>query len=83
MGNYLYGALTTGGAENKGALFRIKTDGSDYSIVHNFNGLDGERPYAGVFPYAGSLFGGEPAWAVSVWLWNDLKLNAWDKSLRR
>jgi len=57
VGNYLYGALTTGGVENKGALFRIKTDGSDYSIVHNFNGLDGERPYAGIFPYAGSLFG--------------------------
>ncbi len=57
VGKYVYGCLTTGGSANKGAIFRIKVDGSDYSIVHNFTGLDGERPYSGMLPYAGSLFG--------------------------
>jgi uncharacterized repeat protein (TIGR03803 family) len=61
VGKYLYGTTSFGGSVNKGALFRVKTDGSDYSIVHNFNGDDGERPYSGVLPYAGALYGATSA----------------------
>ena len=43
-GNYLYGAAGYGGADNKGGLFRIKTDGSAYQVLHDFNGTDGELP---------------------------------------
>lgn len=57
MGKYVYGCLTTGGSASKGAVFRIRVDGSDYRVVHNFTGIDGERPYSGMLAYAGSLFG--------------------------
>ena len=60
-GNHLYGTMLTGGSANKGAVYRVKTDGSDYSIVHNFNGDDGERPYSGILPYAGALYGATSA----------------------
>lgn len=43
-GNYLYGAGGYGGATNKGGIFRIKTDGSSYQVLHEFNGTDGELP---------------------------------------
>lgn len=42
--NYLYGAAGYGGASNKGGLFRIKTDGTSYQVLHEFTGTDGELP---------------------------------------
>lgn len=35
---YLYGACGYGGAGNTGGIFRIKTDGSSYAVLHEFNG---------------------------------------------
>jgi uncharacterized repeat protein (TIGR03803 family) len=46
-GNYLYGAASSGGAENKGGIFRIRTDGSDYEVLHTFAGAtDGSTTFA-------------------------------------
>lgn len=42
--NYLYGTTLNGGARNKGTVWRIATDGTDYSVIHEFNGSDGENP---------------------------------------
>lgn len=41
---YLYGTTITGGASKKGVVFRIATDGTDFSVLHNFGGSDGDSP---------------------------------------
>lgn len=44
-GNYLYATCGYGGAENKGGVIRIKTDGTGYQVLHEFNGTnDGSLP---------------------------------------
>ena len=41
----MYGACGYGGPTNKGGLFRIKTDGSSFQVLHDFDGVtDGELP---------------------------------------
>jgi uncharacterized repeat protein (TIGR03803 family)/autotransporter-associated beta strand protein len=43
-GGYLYGTTRSGG-DGGGVIFRIDTDGSDYTVLHNFSaGPDGEFP---------------------------------------
>jgi uncharacterized repeat protein (TIGR03803 family) len=54
---YLYGALTFGGSNSNGAIFRMKTNGSDYTILHHFNGMDGSTPASTLLPYAGAFYG--------------------------
>lgn len=44
---YLYGACGYGGADNKGGIFRIKTDGTAYQMLHELSGTtDGSAPAA-------------------------------------
>jgi uncharacterized repeat protein (TIGR03803 family) len=38
---YLYGLCAYGGAENKGGVFRIRTDGSGYQVLHQFTAATG------------------------------------------
>ncbi|HEX6223915.1 MAG TPA: choice-of-anchor tandem repeat GloVer-containing protein, partial [Chryseolinea sp.] len=54
---YLYGTVRLGGSNSKGAIFRMKMNGSDYTILHNFNGTDGAAPASTLLPYAGALYG--------------------------
>lgn len=37
-GGYLYGSCGYGGTENKGGVFRIKTDGTGYQLLRDFTG---------------------------------------------
>jgi hypothetical protein len=39
-----YGTANAGGAHEKGAVFRVRRDGSGYEVVHSFNGTDGRGP---------------------------------------
>jgi uncharacterized repeat protein (TIGR03803 family) len=45
---YLYGTSFAGGRDGCGSIFRIRTDGNGFSIVHSFSGGDGAAPYAGL-----------------------------------
>ncbi len=59
-GDYLYSMTMLGGAADTGTIFRIKTDGSDYSILHSFLGspTDGSTPVSnGLLMYHGYLYG--------------------------
>lgn len=46
----LYGTTTWGGVSNAGTVFRMATNGANYSIVHHFSGVrgDGSHPYSGL-----------------------------------
>jgi uncharacterized repeat protein (TIGR03803 family) len=57
-GDVLYGTTYTGGQTNKGTVFRLKTDGSGYQLLHSFGGVgDGSTPEAGVVLSGSTLFG--------------------------
>jgi len=44
-GSFLYGATPYGGKDGDGVVFKIKPDGSGYSILHSFSGSpDGGTP---------------------------------------
>jgi uncharacterized repeat protein (TIGR03803 family) len=61
----LYGDTMSGGSNGKGVVFKLVRPtgkkGWTEKILHSFNtnekGIDGEVPRAGLFPYAGSLYG--------------------------
>src|SRR5262249_11776769 len=41
---YLYGATVFGGSGSSGTVFRMRRDGTDYSVVHAFSNADGTHP---------------------------------------
>ncbi|MCC6352607.1 MAG: PEP-CTERM sorting domain-containing protein [Verrucomicrobiae bacterium] len=57
----LYGTVENGGSNvNRGAVFRINTDGTGYQIIHNFAGGngDGSDPlYSDLVAFGDSLYG--------------------------
>jgi uncharacterized repeat protein (TIGR03803 family) len=57
---YLYGVTTYGGNTNGyGTIFRLNTNGMNYSILHQFNGNgDGDQPWAGLFTTGNGVFYG-------------------------
>ncbi|MCI0541843.1 MAG: hypothetical protein L0Z50_42140 [Verrucomicrobiales bacterium] len=62
----LYGTTHFGGNTNQGTVFRLKRDGTDYSVLRSFAGTGGDaaNPYAGLIEgsdgvlYGTSHFGG-------------------------
>jgi uncharacterized repeat protein (TIGR03803 family) len=59
VGSTLYGLTDSGGSGNKGTIFRIATDGSDFSVLHSFNGgvNDGTNPVGGLTLLGSTLYG--------------------------
>lgn len=62
---YLYGVTSDGGSENNGTIFRLSTNGANYSVLYRFNGIgDGRKPRAALFAdgnggfYGTTLMGG-------------------------
>lgn len=41
---FLYGTARLGGRGNSGNIFRLRPDGSEFLVTHNFYGLDGATP---------------------------------------
>jgi uncharacterized repeat protein (TIGR03803 family) len=45
-GGYYYGVTELGGRYDQGVIFRLRADGSDFSIVHSFGARgDGKKPF--------------------------------------
>jgi uncharacterized repeat protein (TIGR03803 family) len=54
----LYGTTDAGGAANAGTVFRIKPDGTDYSVIHQFANSEGADPFSPlIFGSNGALYG--------------------------
>jgi uncharacterized repeat protein (TIGR03803 family) len=57
-GNVLYGMTVFGGGNNKGCIFKINTDGSGFTHLHEFSGMtDGEMPYGSLILSGNILYG--------------------------
>jgi len=58
-GDHLYGMTTSGGHHNDGVLFRIKTDGSSFELLHKFGEThhDGKNPYGSLLLVGDLLYG--------------------------
>jgi len=55
--NTLYGATEQGGSGGNGTLFKIGTDGSGFSLLHNFTNVDGGYPSVHMVLSGSNLFG--------------------------
>ncbi len=66
-GGVLYGTAGAGGAHGNGTVFKIKTDGTGFSVLHNFTATvgttntDGSQIYDGVILSGGVLYGNASA----------------------
>ncbi|HLI47146.1 MAG TPA: choice-of-anchor tandem repeat GloVer-containing protein [Chthonomonas sp.] len=60
-GSYLFGVAGGGGSNGSGVIFRIRLDGTDFSVIHNFAYADGSGPYGGLIQgQDGALYGTTP-----------------------
>ena len=56
-GGFLYGTTMGGGAHYSGTVFKLGTDGSGFTNLHEFNGDDGSRPVASLLLSSNTLYG--------------------------
>jgi uncharacterized repeat protein (TIGR03803 family) len=56
-GGVLFGTTCYGGTENFGTVFRVNTDGTDFTVLHRFNGFDGANPHGGLVVSGTTLYG--------------------------
>ena len=52
-----WGTTTYGGSKGMGVVFSANIDGTDYVVVHDFRGTDGENPSGGLIESEGRLWG--------------------------
>ena len=58
VGSTLYGTTTLGGSHGpNGTVFSINTNGTNYTILHNFAGTDGCHPIAALTSVGSTLYG--------------------------
>ncbi len=56
-GIYLYGMAEQGGTFNLGTIFKVKSDGSGFSKLLDFSGLNGSLPYGSLISVGSYLYG--------------------------
>jgi len=57
-GNTLFGTANSGGTLASGTIYKLHTDGTAFSNLHNFNAsTDGSSPYAGLILAGNTLYG--------------------------
>ena len=57
-GTYLYGVTSNGGTNYSGTIFKIKPDGTNYSVMYNFDlGINGRIPKGSLTLVGDFLFG--------------------------
>ena len=56
-GTYLYGMTNNGGEDNRGTIFRVKPDGSDFLQLHDFANVDGAQPLGSLIIPNDKLYG--------------------------
>jgi uncharacterized repeat protein (TIGR03803 family) len=54
---FLYGVTPNGGTYSQGVVYRLQPDGSNFMVLHNFNGTTGSNPESALLWHNGKLFG--------------------------
>lgn len=54
---YLYGCTEAGGTGNMGTVFRVRPDGTGYTVIVNFNGSNGSSPQGELLWHEGMIYG--------------------------
>ncbi len=54
---FIYGVANSGGSANMGTVFRVQTDGTGMTVLHDFIGTNGANPNAPLTLNGGVLFG--------------------------
>lgn len=57
MGKTLYGTAPFEGSLNGGTIFAINTDGTGFTLLHEFTSVDGFEPFAGLSLSGNTLYG--------------------------
>jgi uncharacterized repeat protein (TIGR03803 family) len=57
VGSRLFGTTNGGGTGGNGTIYSLESDGSDFQVVHLFNGANGSGPYAGLTLSGSTLYG--------------------------
>lgn len=68
-GTFLYGMTRSGGTNDFGTIFKIKSDGTGYTKLHDFDSLNGGNPFGslirvGTFLYGTASSGGSYAGVI-------------------
>jgi len=53
----LWGMTIGGGTHNMGTIYSLNNDGTDFTKIHDFNGVNGRAPYNGLTLAQGKLWG--------------------------
>lgn len=64
FGNTLFGTANAGGLTGSGTIFRVNTDGTGFTNLHNFGEPPGYSP-DGCFPYAGLVLSGDALYGTA------------------
>jgi uncharacterized repeat protein (TIGR03803 family) len=56
-GTTFFGATYSGGNSNRGTVFRLDTDGSNFMVLKDFTGDDGASPWGNLVLSGGTLYG--------------------------
>ena len=56
-GSTFYGVSSNGGAFGFGKVFKVNSDGTGYTVLHNFDGSDGAYPQGELVVSDGNLYG--------------------------
>ena len=56
-GSYLYGMTRGGGLYQDGQIFKVKTNGTDYQVLLDFNNTNGSSPFGSLTLLGSNLFG--------------------------
>jgi uncharacterized repeat protein (TIGR01451 family) len=59
IGSTLYGTTTYGGPDDRGTIFQVDSDGSDFGLLHTFAGglADGSYPYGSLLLDGSTFYG--------------------------
>jgi uncharacterized repeat protein (TIGR03803 family) len=58
VGSTLIGATINGGANDDGVIYAVKTDGSKFTLIHQFSGTDGYQPIGPLIPGKNGVYYG-------------------------
>ena len=56
-GTFLYGMTNGGGVDNRGTIFKVKTDGSEYQKLLDFDDVNGAQPLGSLILVGTTLYG--------------------------